>query len=88
VGRISYLALYGLSLDEINRYIAGIQSVSAAEVEQFAGGHLGAADSNVVIVGEAKKFVDDLRKRFPNVEVIPISELDLNSPTLRKGPKS
>src|SRR5439155_3487186 len=85
VGRISYLALYGLSLDEINRYIAGIQSVTAAEVEQFAGSHLGAAESSVVIVGDAKKFFDYLRQHFPNVEVIPISELDLNTPTLSLG---
>jgi zinc protease len=84
VSRVAYLALYGLSLDEINRYISGIQSVTAQQVEQFAGAHLGASDASIVIVGDAKKFIDPLKKQFPNVEVIPISELDLNSPTLRK----
>jgi zinc protease len=84
VSRVAYLALYGLSLDEINRYISGIQSVTAQQVEQFAGAHLGASDASMVIVGDAKKFIEPLRKQFPNVEVIPISELDLNSPTLRK----
>ena len=84
VNRVAFLALYGLSLDEINRYISGIQSVTAQQVEQFAGAHLGAAESNIVIVGDAKKFIEPLRQRFQNVEVIPISELDLNSPTLRK----
>ena len=84
VSRVAYLALYGLSLDEINRYISGIQSVTSQQVEQFAGAHLGASDASIVIVGDAKKFIEPLRKQFPNVEVIPISELDLNSPTLRK----
>ncbi len=84
VNRIAALALYGLGLDEINRYISGVQSVSAAQVQQFAGSHLPGADSSIVIVGDAKKFLDALRKSFPNVEVIPINELDLNSPTLRK----
>jgi zinc protease len=84
VSRVAYLALFGLSLDEINHYISGIQSVTAQQVEQFALAHLGASDASIVIVGDAKKFVDALRKQFPNAEVIPVSELDLNSPTLRK----
>ena len=84
VNRVAFLALYGLSLDEINRYISGIQSVTAQQVEQFAAGHLGAADSSIIIVGDAKKFIDPLRQRFKDVEVIPSGELDLNSPTLRK----
>ncbi len=84
VNRVAYLALYGLSLDEINTYISGIQSVTAQQVEQFAGAHLGASDASIVIVGDAKKFIEPLKKQFPNVEVIPINELDLNSPTLRK----
>jgi zinc protease len=84
VNRVAYLALFGLSLDEINHYISGIQSVTAQQVEQFALAHLGASDASIVIVGDAKKFVDALRKQFPNVEVIPVSELDLNSPSLRK----
>ena len=84
ISRVAFLALYGLSLDEINRYISGIQSVTAQQVQEFAGSHLGASDANIVIVGDAKKFIDALKKQFPKAEVIPFSELDLNSPTLRK----
>ena len=84
VSRISFLALYGLPLDEINRYISRVQAVTAPEVQEFATAHLGAADSDVIIVGNAKQFIDALRKQFPNAEVIPVSELDLDSPTLRK----
>jgi zinc protease len=84
VNRIGFLALYGLGLEEINRYISGVQAIGAPQVQEFAGAHLGTAESSVVIVGDAKKFIDALRQRFPNAEVIPINELDLNSPTLRK----
>jgi len=82
VSRVAFLALYGLGLDEITRYISSIQSVTAPQVENFAAGHF--SDSSIVIVGDAKKFIDALRQRFQDVEVIPINELDLNSPTLRK----
>jgi len=85
IGRIGTLALYGLSLDEINRYISGVQGVSASDVQKFAAAHLGGNDASVVIVGDAKKFLPVLQQRFKNVEVIPIAELDVNSPTLRKA---
>ena len=84
VGRLSFLALVGLPLDEINRYISGMQAVTPSQVQQFASSHLGASDSDVIIVGDAKKFIDPLRAQFKNVEVIPASDLDLDSPSLRK----
>jgi zinc protease len=83
VNEIADLALYGLSLAEIKRYVAGVQSVTAADVQKFATSNLG-ANPSVIIVGDAKKFVEPLKQRFKNVEVIPLSELDLNSPSLRK----
>jgi zinc protease len=85
VGRIGTLALYGLSLDEINRYISGVQSVGASDIQKFAAAHLGGNDASIVIVGDAKKFLPVLQQRFKNVEVIPIDDLDVNSATLRKA---
>lgn len=85
VGRIGTLALYGLSLDEINRYISGVQGVTASDVQKFAAAHLAGNDASVIIVGDAKKFLPVLQQRFKNVEVIPIDDLDVNSATLRKG---
>jgi zinc protease len=82
VDRISTLALYGLPLAEINRYISGVQNVTAAEVREFAAANLG-GDATVVVVGDAKQFAEPLRKQFSDVEVISTSELDLSSPTLR-----
>lgn len=84
VGRIGTLALYGLSLDEINRYISGVQSVVSSDVQKFAAAHLSGNDASIIIVGDAKKFLPVLQQRFKNVEVIPIDELDVNSATLVK----
>src|SRR4029079_17420609 len=36
--QVASLALYGLSLDEINRYINNVQAISTADVQKFAGG--------------------------------------------------
>jgi zinc protease len=83
VNRISTLALHNLPLTDINRYISGVQAVTAADVRKFASSNLGGKDVNVVVVGDAKKFVEPLRKQFGEVDVIPVAELDLASPTLR-----
>ncbi|MCA1593621.1 MAG: insulinase family protein [Acidobacteria bacterium] len=85
VAQIASRALYGLSLDEINSYIKNVQAVTPADVQRFTGARLGAKESNIVIVGNAKEFIEPLRKQFPNVELIPLAELDLNSATLRKS---
>ncbi|HEX3558668.1 MAG TPA: pitrilysin family protein [Pyrinomonadaceae bacterium] len=85
VGQVASLALYGLDLGEINRYITSVQAVTSAQLQQFAGSRLGVKDADIVIVGDAKDFIEPLRKQFPNVEVIKRDELDLNSATLRKG---
>ena len=84
VNQVATLALYGLSLDEINRYINNVQAIGSQDVQKFAGTRLDAKTSNVIIVGNAKLFLPELQKKYPNVEVIPVSELDLNTALLRK----
>lgn len=84
VAQVGSLALYGLSFDEINSYLSSVQAISAGDVQKFAGTRLDNKGANIIIVGNAKMFIDELRKRFPIVEVIPEKELDLNSATLRK----
>ncbi|OLE98121.1 MAG: hypothetical protein AUG75_00170 [Cyanobacteria bacterium 13_1_20CM_4_61_6] len=68
--RVGELALYGIDLAEIGRYIPAVESVTPAQVEQFARERL-AGPSTIVIVGDAKKFLDALKKEFPQVEVMP-----------------
>lgn len=83
VTQVSSLALYGISFDEINRYITNVQGITAGDVQKFAGGHLAASNSSIIVVGNAKEFLPALRKQFPQVEVIPVAEMDLNSALLR-----
>ncbi|MEK6283697.1 MAG: pitrilysin family protein [Acidobacteriota bacterium] len=87
VSQIGSLALYGVSFDEMNSYISNVQNVTASNVQSFAGARLDAKGINIVIVGNAKEFLPELRKQFPNVEVIPAAELDLNTARLRKNPQ-
>jgi zinc protease len=84
VGQVASLALYGLSLDEINRYIASVQAVTPAQIQKFAGSRLGSSDAHIIIVGDAKEFIEPLRKQFPNVEVIKREDLDFNTGGLRR----
>jgi len=84
VSQFASLALYGLPLDEINRYVASVQAIKPADVKSFAASRINADSTSVVIVGKASEFLPDLQKQFPNVEVIAASDLDLNSATLKK----
>ena len=83
VETISTYALYSLPLSDAERYISNVQGVSAEKVRTFAGSNMSGTGVNVVVVGDAKKFLEPLRARFKDVEVIPAAELDLNSATLR-----
>jgi zinc protease len=84
VAQVATLAVYGISFDEINRYIGNVQSITASDVQRFAGSHLDAKATSIVIVGNASEFLPELRKKYPQVEVIPMAELDLNTALLRK----
>ena len=84
VQQIGSLALYGISLDQINRFISNVQVITAADVQRFSSNRLGAQGVSIVIVGNAKEFLPELTKMYPNVKVIPVAELDLNSALLRK----
>ncbi|HJY27631.1 MAG TPA: hypothetical protein VJ306_06300, partial [Pyrinomonadaceae bacterium] len=84
VGQVGALAFHGLSLDEINRYINNVQAISAEDIKKFASKTLDAKTSNIIIVGNAKAFLPELQKKYPNVEVISMSDLDLNTALLKK----
>jgi zinc protease len=84
VAQVGSLALYGLGLDEINRYINNVQAVGTADIQKFASAKLDAKSSNIIIVGNAKAFLPELQKKYQNVEVIPVTELDLNTALLKK----
>ncbi len=83
VGQIADRALYDLPLTEMDRYVGSVQAVSAADVKTFSQSNLRGTGSHVIIAGNASAFLEELKKQQATVEVIPIADLDLNSPTLR-----
>jgi len=87
VGQVSSLAIYGVNFDQINQFVGSVQAVKAEDVKSFAATKLNVDSTSVIVVGNATEFLPALQKAFPQVEVIKVSELDLNSATLRR-PKS
>jgi zinc protease len=61
-----------------------MEGVSPANATAVAGRLVSADRATLVVVGDASKFLDKLKAVRPNVEVIPLAELDLDSPTLRR----
>lgn len=83
VGQVGSLALYGLPLAQINTFISSTEAVTPVQIQDFARKYL-SQDLSVVLVGNAKQFVPELRKRFAQVEVIPFTGLDLGRTDLSK----
>jgi zinc protease len=78
------LTLYGVPLDEITRYTARVEAVTPAQVQAFSARVLDPAKASVIIAGDAKVFAAALKAKRPDLEVIPVAELDLDKPSLRK----
>lgn len=85
VAQVSSLAVYGVSFDQLNQFVGNVQAVKAEDVKDFAAKHLNIDSTSVIVVGDARKFLPALQKQFPQVEVIPVGELDLNSASLRRA---
>jgi zinc protease len=75
----------GLSPSEAARFVAKMESVTPEAASAAAARLVGGDKATLVIVGDSSKFLDKLKAVRPNVEVIPLADLDLDSPTLRKG---
>lgn len=73
----------GVPLDTLRTYIPAIQGIDSAAVQAAAKKVLDPTGASIVVVGDAKLFVDELRKTHPNLEVIPAASLDLDSATLK-----
>jgi zinc protease len=85
VGQVGSLAVYGLSFDEINKFVDNVEAIKPADIKKFATDTLSTDSTSLIIVGDSKKFLPALQKQFSQIEVIPVAELDLNSPSLRRA---
>ncbi|MGC4044663.1 MAG: pitrilysin family protein [Armatimonas sp.] len=81
----TFAALLGprLKLSEVQLFAERARNIGPTDVPRFAAQKLAATYATVVIVGDAKKFLPDLKRRLGRVEVIPRAKLNLESPTLR-----
>jgi zinc protease len=84
-GFLAGLATQGLPMSEFERYLPGLQAVTPQQVGAAVTAELPANQASIVIVGDAKAFLEPLRARYPQAEVIPFADLDLGSPTLRRA---
>ena len=75
---------FGLGREFLESYNDRISKVGAADVQRFAETRIHPEQMTAVLVGNAAKFTDALKKTYGEVEVIPIAEVDLARPDLRK----
>lgn len=83
-GQVGGLAVYGVDLAEVGRYIDRVQAVTPAQIQAYAAQHLGADGTHVVVVGDAEKFGAELAKAHPDTVTLESDKLDLDSPGLEQ----
>jgi zinc protease len=79
---------YGLELSEIETYRDRVVRATPADIQRVAKQFLKPDKLSIVLVGDASVFADQLAQAgFANFERIPLSQLDISSPTLKRtGP--
>jgi zinc protease len=77
---------YGLDLKEIETYRDQVERVTPADIQRVARQFLKPEQLSIVLVGDASVFIEQLKAMgFADFERIPIGQLDLNAPSLRRG---
>jgi zinc protease len=76
-------ATHHVRLSEFDRYPERIEAVTRGEELAAATRLVDPANVDVLIVGDARQMLPGLKNRFANVEVIPVDQLRLASPSLR-----
>lgn len=82
-GTLASFVEQGVPVDELQRYIPSVSGVDPSAVQRVATALLDPSRASIVVVGDAKAFVDTLRKDYPQLEVIPAASLNLDSAALK-----
>ena len=82
-GALTDYVAEGVPLDTLRSYIPSIQGVDPAAVQAAARKVLDPTNATIVVVGDAKQFLGELRKTYPQAEVIPATSLNLDSTALK-----
>jgi zinc protease len=76
---------YGLDLNELQTYRERVNAISVDDIQRVAQQYLHPDKLSIVLVGDASIFAKDLAGvGFDQVERIPLDELDLASPDLKR----
>ncbi|MEP0192012.1 MAG: pitrilysin family protein [Erythrobacter sp.] len=81
---VATLLQQGLTPDEATKFAERLRDVDAETASKAARDYVDPAKATLVIVGNAKAFLDELSETRDNIEVIPAAELDLATAVLRK----
>lgn len=79
---IAGLVQQGLPAAEAARLTAGIDAVTPRGATAAAKAGVSGANASIVVVGDAKLFIDKLRAVRPDLELVRADAVDLGSPTL------
>ena len=79
---LSAYAVQGIPLEEVAHHIAKIDAVTSDAERAAAGKVVDPATADIVVIGDAKLFLDALKKRFGAVEVVEADKLNLDAPGL------
>jgi zinc protease len=80
---------YELPIEEVATYRERVQAISPDDIQRVAREYIRPDRLSIVLVGNAKAFLSDLRGvGFTEYDVIPIEQLDLMSATLRRESKA
>ena len=80
---VANLALYDLPMSDLAAYAGNVAAVDGPAMQAAFARALPVSSASLVIVGDASKFIEALRAKHPNVEVIPLSSLNLDAAALK-----
>jgi len=80
---VANLALYDLPMSELAAYAGNVAAVDGPAMQAAFARALPVSNASLVIVGDASKFLDALKAKHPNVEVIPLASLNLDTAALK-----
>jgi len=78
IGALAEFALYGIPLDELERYSERVLAIDAENVRQFAEAHI-IPDPTIVLVGDTGNYASELGTFADEVRIIPAADLDLEA---------
>lgn len=80
IGALGDFAVYGIPLDELQRYTERIEAIDREQIKQYAASHI-VPELTIVLVGAAFNYDRaQLAELASEVRVIPGGELDLDAP--------